>query len=63
MASTSQIRTWAREHSLDVPDRGRVPQHVVLAFEEAQVDGATTDRPGSRTVRAKARWDWARAER
>lgn len=35
-ASPRLIRDWARTNGHDVPDRGRVPQAVVDAFEAAQ---------------------------
>ena len=32
----SDVRQWARDNGFDIPDRGRLPQHVITAFEEAQ---------------------------
>lgn len=34
-SSPREIRDWARSNGHDVPDRGRVPQTVVDAFEAA----------------------------
>lgn len=33
----ADVRTWARTNGFaDIPERGRLPQHVIHAFEEAQ---------------------------
>lgn len=31
----SGVRTWAREHGFEVSDRGRIPQTVLTAYQEA----------------------------
>jgi hypothetical protein len=35
MASSSNIRAWARANGYDVPDRGRIPAAVLAAWERA----------------------------
>lgn len=32
---TKAIREWARGQGHDLSDRGRIPQHIITAFEEA----------------------------
>jgi hypothetical protein len=32
---TRAIRTWARQHGHELSDRGRIPTHIVEAFEKA----------------------------
>ncbi len=39
-AATSVIRAWARENSIEVPDRGRLKPEVVQAWEAAGKSGA-----------------------
>ena len=39
-AATSVIRAWARENSVEVPDRGRLKPDVVQAWEAAGKPGA-----------------------
>ncbi len=39
-AATSVIRAWARENSIEVPDRGRLKPEVVQAWETAGKPGA-----------------------
>ena len=39
-AATSVIRAWARENSVEVPDRGRLKPDVVQAWEAAGRPGA-----------------------
>lgn len=34
--STAEVRAWARGHGLDVPNRGRLPPEIWLAWHEAQ---------------------------
>jgi Lsr2 len=51
------IRAWAKEHSIAVSERGRIPASVVEQYEAATTE---VDRPGS-TV-AGGRW-WARSGR
>lgn len=33
---TKAIRDWARENGYDLAERGRIPAHVISAYEEAQ---------------------------
>lgn len=33
------IRAWARENGFEVPDRGRLPDNIIAAFQEAQEEG------------------------
>lgn len=33
---SSPVRDWAKANGYEVGDRGRIPDHVVLAYEEAQ---------------------------
>jgi len=39
-AATSVIRAWARENSIEVPDRGRLKPEVLQAWEAAGKPGA-----------------------
>ena len=39
-AATSVIRAWARENSIEVPDRGRLKPDVLQAWEAAGKPGA-----------------------
>lgn len=34
-ASAADIRTWAKENGLEVPERGRVPDTIRAAYEDA----------------------------
>lgn len=43
-----KIRDWARENGFDLAGRGRIPAHVIEAYDEAQ-------RPRARTVAAAIR--------
>ena len=36
---TKAIRDWARNNGFDLADRGRIPAHVIEAFEAAQAKG------------------------
>lgn len=38
VASTAQIRAWARDNGFDVPTRGRLPQDVTDAYKAAHKD-------------------------
>lgn len=35
----ADIRTWARAHGHDVPDRGRIPVEIIQAYEQAHPTG------------------------
>lgn len=35
MASSSDIRAWARTHGYEVPDRGRIPAEILDAWQQA----------------------------
>ncbi|MGW1117414.1 Lsr2 family DNA-binding protein [Streptomyces tanashiensis] len=35
MASSSDIRAWARDHGYEVPDRGRIPADILDAWQQA----------------------------
>jgi len=37
--SARAVRAWAREHDLEVPARGRVPDELVAAYLAAQAEG------------------------
>ena len=30
-----EVRQWAKDHDISVPDRGRIPQSVLVQFQEA----------------------------
>jgi hypothetical protein len=32
---TTAVRTWAREHGIDIKDRGRVPAYIVAKYQAA----------------------------
>jgi hypothetical protein len=36
---TKAVRDWARNNGFDLADRGRIPSHVIEAFEAAQSKG------------------------
>jgi hypothetical protein len=36
---TKAIRDWAKQNGFDLADRGRIPAHVIEAFEAAQAKG------------------------
>lgn len=38
------IREWARRNEFEVSDRGRIPAHVIEAFETAQAEASTATR-------------------
>ncbi|MER7132361.1 AAA domain-containing protein, partial [Streptosporangium saharense] len=35
----AQVRAWARAHGHDVSDRGRLPEHVIMAYRDAHAPG------------------------
>lgn len=35
------VREWAREHHISIGERGRIPNHVLEAYERAQLNGRT----------------------
>lgn len=37
---TKATRVWARENGYDLAQRGRIPAHVITAYEEAQAEAA-----------------------
>lgn len=37
---TKTIRNWARDNGYELAERGRIPAHVITAFEEAQTTAA-----------------------
>lgn len=39
---TKAIRDWARQNGFDLADRGRIPAHVIDAFDNAHKTPATT---------------------
>jgi Lsr2 len=45
---TRAIRDWARENGYELAERGRIPSHVIAAYEEAQ---AAASRPKGRRGR------------
>jgi hypothetical protein len=45
---TKAIRDWARENGFELAERGRIPAHVIAAYEEAQ---AAPAKPKSRRAR------------
>lgn len=49
---TRAIRSWAREHGYKLAERGRIPAHVIAAFDKAQAGPA---KPKGRRGRGKAR--------
>ncbi len=59
----AEVRKWARAHGLAVGGRGRLPPHVLLAYQEAREADTVLPRLGMRTVRAKPVWDWQRRAR
>lgn len=48
---TKAIREWAREHGYELAERGRIPAHVITAYEEAQ---AAPAKPKARRTKRKA---------
>ncbi|MEV7010525.1 histone-like nucleoid-structuring protein Lsr2 [Streptosporangium sp. NPDC051022] len=48
-ATVAQVRAWAREHGHDVSDRGRLPEHVVTAYQHAHAPGREAGRDPSLT--------------
>jgi hypothetical protein len=55
-----QIREWAQENGFELAGRGRIPSHVVDAYQQAQNDGkaqskasAAAKTPAKRRSRAK----------
>ncbi|MFD0883426.1 histone-like nucleoid-structuring protein Lsr2 [Streptosporangium algeriense] len=40
--TTAQVRIWARDHGHDVSDRGRLPEHVITAYQSAHQGGTVT---------------------
>jgi hypothetical protein len=60
MATTAEIRRWARDHGIAVGVRGRLAPNVLSAYEQAQASGDDAVAPGRRIVFAKATWDWQR---
>lgn len=50
------IRAWAAENGFDLSDRGRIPTHVLNAYEEAKAKPKTTARTSAaKTKRAGAK--------
>ncbi|MET8337651.1 AAA domain-containing protein [Streptosporangium canum] len=43
-ATAAQVRVWAREHGHDVSDRGRLPEHVVTAYQHAHAPDPEADK-------------------
>jgi hypothetical protein len=59
-SEAGQIREWAQENGFELAGRGRIPSHVVEAYQEAQGDGkarakasAAAKAPAKRRSRAK----------
>jgi hypothetical protein len=59
-SEAGQIREWAQENGFELAGRGRIPSHVVEAYQQAQGDGksrakapATAKAPAKRRGRAK----------
>jgi hypothetical protein len=57
-SDVSEVRTWALENGYAVSSRGRLPAHVIAAFEAARNSSAPapapSEPPAGRTTRRKA---------
>lgn len=45
---TKAIREWASERGIELAKRGRIPAHVITAYDEAQAEEAQPKLRGSR---------------
>ncbi|WP_414635845.1 Lsr2 family DNA-binding protein [Actinophytocola sp.] len=45
------IREWARHNGFDLADRGRIPDHVIDAFGQAQATASKTTKRRRKTKR------------
>jgi hypothetical protein len=51
-SDAGKIRTWAKENGFELSNRGRIPAHVVEAYQQAQAEDAP--KPRKTTTKRRA---------